>query len=277
MEATGSTLLVERVDFGARDRGGCPSWEESTVKQSQLRGRIVLLGLLLAAPATAQKAKDVCGDRPHCIVKGTQRAPKGHEVVELSLGKESGEEEDEDAKCEQKEWWLRRPDKSVVKLLDSCPATGGIGEDEVIVEKNRFTHVVTGGARQRWESVVELQLVPLVWARGEQVSYDALDTEKINRASFNYTTFRGPLDLGVLRDRGGAARPRSRDARGLPQRGMEAHVARALLGGRLLRPAREGAGEGGRPDPRGARPGERAPGGSGGRHLDGAGGEVAHG
>jgi len=148
-----------------------------------------VLGLLLAVPAMAQGAKDVCGDRPQCIVKGTQRAPKGHEVVELSLGKES--EEGEDSKCEQKEWWLRRPDKSVVKLLDSCPEDRGIGEDEVIVKKNRFIHVVTGGARTRWERVKELQLVPLTWASGEQVSYDALDTDKMKRARFDYTTFEG--------------------------------------------------------------------------------------
>jgi len=153
-----------------------------------------VLGLLLAVPALAQGAKDVCGDRPHCIVKRTQRAPKGHEVVELSLGKKS--EEDEGSKCEQKEWWLRRPDKSVVKLLDSCPEDRGIGEDAVTVEKNRFIHVVTGGARSRWEIEKALQLVPLTWASDEQVSYDALDTDKMTRERFNYTTFEGRWTRG---------------------------------------------------------------------------------
>jgi hypothetical protein len=104
----------------------------------------LLLGLLLTVPALAQEAKDVCEDRPDCTVKGTQVALKGHEVIELSFGTvgEFGTVSEEEAErdlpnCEQREWWLRRPDKSVVKLVADC--TGGSGSEvDVEVAKNRF-------------------------------------------------------------------------------------------------------------------------------------------
>ncbi|HEX8702470.1 MAG TPA: hypothetical protein VF815_26790, partial [Myxococcaceae bacterium] len=81
-------------------------------------GKAMLLGALLVAPgALAQEAKDVCGKRPRCTVKETTSAIKGHQVVELSLGPRDPEEGPE---CEQREWWLRRPNKSVVKLLEAC-------------------------------------------------------------------------------------------------------------------------------------------------------------
>lgn len=158
--------------------------------QVHLMRRTVVLGLLLAVPAMAKGAKDVCGDRPDCIVKGTQRVLKGHEVVELSLG-QGGAEDDERYKCEQKEWWLRRPDKSVVKLLGTCgDDPNSVMEDDVSVQKNRFSYTDAGGTRVRGASVVELQLVPLTWASGRQYSYDVLSHEG-QEGRFNYITFEG--------------------------------------------------------------------------------------
>jgi len=78
-------------------------------------------------------------------------------VVELSLGKRDPEEGPE---CEQREWWLRRPDKSVVKLLEACNdgyGAAGVGEEDVSVGENRFVHERSGGSSWRWTNKVELQ------------------------------------------------------------------------------------------------------------------------
>ncbi|HEX8698978.1 MAG TPA: hypothetical protein VF815_09090 [Myxococcaceae bacterium] len=161
--------------------------------QSQPRGLAIWLGLLLAVPAMAQKAKDVCGDRPQCTVVNTQAALKGHEVVELSLGTGS-EEEAQGSQCEQKEWWLRRPGKPVVKLLATCTGAAFF-EDSVEVEKNRFIRALGGGGAQRWIHLVELQLSPLKWSREEHQSFRAVSTpETLQQQHFNYATFEGRLE-----------------------------------------------------------------------------------
>ncbi len=152
-------------------------------------GKAVLLSVLLATPAAlAQSAKDVCGKRPRCSVKGTTPAIKGHEVVELSLGPRAAEEGPE---CEQREWWLRRPDKFVVKLLEACNdgyGAAGIGEEEVEIGENLFTHTRSGGSNWRWTSKVVAQLSPLSLISEESESSHTASPES-SRTRFHFATF----------------------------------------------------------------------------------------
>lgn len=156
-------------------------------------GRALLVGALLAASgAQAQGAKDVCGKRPKCSVKGTKAAIKGHQVVELALGKRDPEEGNE---CEQREWWLRRPDKSVVKLLEACNdgyGAAGVGEEEVNVSGNRFTHTRSGGSNWRWTQKVVAQLSPLSLISQESDSSHTLSREG-TKVRFDYVTFQGQV------------------------------------------------------------------------------------
>lgn len=155
----------------------------------QEAGKAVLLGVLLATPAAlAQEAKDVCGTRPGCEVKGTTPALKGHEVVELSLGPRAPEEGPE---CEQLEWWLRRPDRSVVKLLEACNdgyGAAGIGEEDVESSENRFTHTRSGGSSSRWTTQVTVQLSPLSLI-SQQSSGSSTISPETSETRFNYVTF----------------------------------------------------------------------------------------
>jgi hypothetical protein len=158
-------------------------------------GKVVLLGALLATPTLAQEDKDVCGGRPRCEVKGTTAAGKGLEVVELSLGKAQRQDEagEEPTGCEQQEWWLRRADKSVVKLLDACNdgyGAAGIGEDDVEVKDNRFTHARFGGSSWRWSRQIVLQLSPLSLISMEHSDFRTT-TPEATETRFNYTTFEG--------------------------------------------------------------------------------------
>lgn len=152
-------------------------------------GKALLLGALLAAPgALAQEAKDVCGKRPRCTVKDTTAATKGHEVVELSLGPRNPEE---GLECEQREWWLRRPDKSVVKLLEACNdgyGAAGMGEEEVEITGNRFTHMRSGGSNWRWTNKVVAQLSPLSLISLESSSSHTSSPEA-SKIRFDYVTF----------------------------------------------------------------------------------------
>lgn len=152
-------------------------------------GRALLLGALLAAPgAVAGQAKDVCGKRPQCSLEDTTSAIKGHEVVELSLGKRDPAEGPE---CEQREWWLRRPDKSVVKLLEACNdgyGAAGLGEEEVEVKGNRFTHTRSGGSNWRWSQTVVAQLSPLSLISQTSESAHTLSPETV-KVRFDYVTF----------------------------------------------------------------------------------------
>jgi hypothetical protein len=157
----------------------------------------VVLGALLATPALAQEAKDVCGVRSPCTVEGTTRALKGHEVVELALGKRDPAKGPE---CEQREWWLRRPDKSVVKLLEACNdgyGAAGVGEEDITVGENLFRHERSGGSSWRWASQVELQLVPLMMIFELHSSSRTLSPET-SETRFNYRTFEGRALREVL-------------------------------------------------------------------------------
>ncbi|HYH94707.1 hypothetical protein [Hyalangium sp.] len=161
------------------------------------RGEVLVLGMLLAAPVLAQEAKDVCGGRAGCEVQGTTRALKGHEVVELSLGKRDPQE---GLECEQREWWLRRPDTSVVKLLDACNdgyGAAGLGEEDVTVGENLFRHERSGGSSWRWSSKVELQLVPLKMLSELNTSFHTASPES-TETRFNYGTFEGRVVREVL-------------------------------------------------------------------------------
>jgi hypothetical protein len=152
-------------------------------------GKALLLGALLATPgARAQEAKDVCGKRPRCSVKESTAAIKGHEVVELSLGPRAAEEGPE---CEQREWWLRRPDKSVVKLLEACNdgyGAAGVGEEEVEIGENLFIHTRSGGSNWRWTNKVVAQLSPLSLISQESSSSHTVSPES-SQTRFHYVTF----------------------------------------------------------------------------------------
>jgi len=152
-------------------------------------GKAMLLGALLAAPPVlAQEAKDVCGKRPRCSVKDTTPAIKGHEVVELSLGPRDPAE---GPGCEQREWWLRRPGKPAVKLLEACNdgyGAAGIGEEKVEIAENRFTHTRSGGSNWRWTHTVVAQLSPLSLISQESSSSHSSSPES-SQTRFNYATF----------------------------------------------------------------------------------------
>jgi hypothetical protein len=152
-------------------------------------GKAMLLGALLVAPTVlAQQAKDVCGKRPGCSVKDTTPAIKGHEVVELSLGPRDPEE---GPACEQREWWLRRPGKPVAKLLEACNdgyGAAGIGEEEVEIAENRFTHTRSGGSNWRWTNTVVAQLSPLSLISEESSTSHSSSPEASN-TRFDYVTF----------------------------------------------------------------------------------------
>jgi hypothetical protein len=167
------------------------------VSRIQKMKTVAVLGALLATPVLAQEAKDVCGDRSQCVVKDTTRALKGHEVVELSLGQRDPQEGPE---CELREWWLRRPDKSVVKLLDACNdgyGAAGVGEEDVTVGENLFRHERSGGSSWRWTTQAELQLVPLAMISELNSSSHALSPEA-RETRFNYRTFEGRVLRHVL-------------------------------------------------------------------------------
>ncbi|MDY7231412.1 hypothetical protein [Hyalangium rubrum] len=161
-------------------------------------GKVVLLGAVLAMPAFAQEKgdKDVCGSRPRCEVKDSTPALKGHTVVELALGPRDPEE---GAECEQREWWLRRPDKSVVKLLDACNdgyGAAGMGEDEVAIDGNRFTATRSGGSNWRWSNTVVAQLSPLSLLREEHRTFATVSPET-SESRFDFVTFESRVSRQV--------------------------------------------------------------------------------
>ena len=108
---------------------------------------------------------DICGKRRPCRLvnrkaAGKDAAGRTLAVLKFSLGKSEA--------CERFEHWLlvTPPDGTAerTKLLSLCNdgyASAGVGEDDVVVQPNRFTHSQWGGSAWRWHESTTWQLSPL--------------------------------------------------------------------------------------------------------------------
>jgi hypothetical protein len=148
-------------------------------------GAVLLLSLLGAPPAASPDP--LCARREPCRVEETLDAGKDAQgravqVKRVSLGwadEETGtrflgrkfgpggrtvEGSRVEGRCEAAEWWLVRPSQPAQLLLSVCNdgyGSAGVGEDQVTVTDNYFTHEQTGGSRERWTTARTLQLSPL--------------------------------------------------------------------------------------------------------------------
>ena len=140
-----------------------------------------LLLLALAVPAAASAAPDpaqtaaMCGKRASCKVAETfdaGKSPTGTplSVVEIRLGL-ADKPRDHEQGCLAGngrdggvEYWLldgTAAPKQVLQLCNDGYGSSGVGEDEVQVRPNRFTHWQTGGSAWRWTTTLTSSLVPL--------------------------------------------------------------------------------------------------------------------
>lgn len=185
--------------------------------------RFPLLMLLLlalpergwAAPDPAQTAA-MCGKRSSCKVGKSfdaGKSPSGTPlaVVEVRLGladKPKDQEQgciDGNARDGGVEYWLldgTAAPKQVLQLCNDGYGSSGVGEDEVQVRPNRFTHWQAGGSAWRWTATVISSLVPLKALAEISCSYH-------NGAE--QTGVRTYIDFGTLKARSVAKDSRLKD------------------------------------------------------------------
>jgi len=140
-----------------------------------------LLLFLLAVPGIAWAAPDpaqiaaLCGQRTSCKVGKTFDAGKSPigaplSVVEVRLGLADKPKDQEqgciagNARDGGIEYWLLEGTAAPKRILQLCNdgyGSSGVGEDEVQIRPNRFTHWQTGGSAWRWTTTVISSLAPL--------------------------------------------------------------------------------------------------------------------
>lgn len=178
----------------------------------------VLLSLLSASPSPAPEP--LCAGRAPCSVSETLDAGKDAQgqrlqVLGLSLGwfsrdavegvgrkftaagrKKQGSPDND--QCEAREWWLRRPGAPDQLLLSVCNdgyGASGVGEDDVTVQNNRFTHRQSGGSGQRWSNENTLQLSPLVRVASSALGYFSFDPDKATSQEWETASLQGHVEV----------------------------------------------------------------------------------
>lgn len=177
-----------------------------------------LFSLLSAAPSAS--TEPLCVKRAPCSLAETLDAGKdaqGHalKVKHLSLGWVTGDEEREsenarfgpgrkeegsrpEDRCEAEEWWLVRSGAAPQLLLAACNdgyGASGVGEDDVQVSNNRFTHTRAGGSAQRWSQSVTLQLSPLALVGSGHSDYTTYDPDRASGSEWDLLKLNGSLTV----------------------------------------------------------------------------------
>ncbi|HZI07731.1 MAG TPA: hypothetical protein VEZ71_27180, partial [Archangium sp.] len=155
-------------------------------------GTVLLLSLLGAPPASSSDPH--CAKREPCRVAetldgGKDAQGRALQVKHLNLGWADMESASQslgrkfgpggrkaqgsraEGQCEAAEWWLVRPAQPAQLLLSVCNdgyGAAGVGQDEVLVSENAFTHEQSGGSRERWTTRRTLRLSPLFLASESQ-------------------------------------------------------------------------------------------------------------
>ena len=150
-----------------------------------LRFMVAVISFAALKPGIAQPGNQIspsqpwkpqiCGDRRTCKV--AQVAPAGRSatggtltVVEVRLGLADKPKDGPDDGCKNEngkndggeEYWLIEGGKAqqLLKLCNDGYGASGIGEDEIQISNNRFTHTQSGGSNDRWTNSRTIQLSP---------------------------------------------------------------------------------------------------------------------
>lgn len=178
-------------------------------------GTVLLLSLLGAPPAPS--SDPLCAKREPCRVVETLDGGKDAQgrtlqvkhldlgwaevdTASQSLGRKFGpggrkaEGSRAEGQCEAAEWWLVRPSQPAQLLLSVCNdgyGAAGVGQDEVLVSENAFTHEQSGGSRERWTTRRTLRLSPLYLASESQSVTEGEGGE--NGDFWDHETLRGEV------------------------------------------------------------------------------------
>ena len=158
-----------------------------------LAAAMVCAGFLAARAADVTEAQKtaMCQSRKSCVVapllhNAGSSAVGALSVAELHFGiadKSDGAPDegciagDDDKRDGGVEYWLlegTEPPRLLLQLCNDGYGAAGIGEDEVTVAENRFTHRQYGGSASRWEETTTQSLSPLQLINVRSCSFHTL-------------------------------------------------------------------------------------------------------
>jgi hypothetical protein len=185
-----------------------------------LRWTVSAAVLCLTVPALAEDLeKDLCGGKSPCYVASVQPAGEDAEgrpmqVVQVVFGTRDQEWEytSPGTECVTYQYWLVHRDGAAVAhrqlLLDLCNdgyGAASMGEDNVLVEPNRFSYSQSGGSAWRWSNGITVQLSPWQPLAQSTGGYWSLGPNASD-IHWDWSNFRGTETWGApLCDEDGAA------------------------------------------------------------------------
>ena len=176
--------------------------------------------------------QQICGDRHTCKVAkvtpaGRSAAGGTLTVVEVRLGLADKPKDGPDDGCKSEngkndggdEYWLVEGGKAqqLLKLCNDGYGASGIGEDEIQISNNRFTHTQSGGSNDRWSNSRTIQLSPPRTINFSSSGYQSTDPVSHNESHTDVATM---TTRATASDKNGDVR-----GFGLPVAGMEKDVA----------------------------------------------------
>ena len=156
----------------------------------------------------AQLKPAICGARATCTVAKLTPAGKSDSGVALSVAEVHlgiAEAPDPQFPCHNnegtandggQEYWLVEGTVKPHLLLKLCNdgyGAAGVGEDEITIGNNRFTHFQAGGSNDRWETTETIRLAPQTLLRVESCGFRGTEPDSVDVTTANLVLDGHPL------------------------------------------------------------------------------------
>jgi hypothetical protein len=175
-----------------------------------LRSLIGAAAILLAIAVPAARSADmaqlkpaICGARATCTIAKLTPAGRSGTGVALSVAEVHlgvAEAPDPQFPCHNdegtannggQEYWLVEGSAAPHLLLKLCNdgyGAAGVGEDEITIGDNRFTHFQAGGSNDRWEATDTIRLAPQTLLRVDSCGFRGTDPDLVDFTVANLTS-----------------------------------------------------------------------------------------